>query len=116
MATFSATPSSLAKVLDELAVKVVTYRARSINEQATKNAIISPVLNQLGWDIHDLDMVTPEWRPSMPGFRGNPVDYARLTVPGRWRWLKPKRSANGSTCMRAKQRPTPRRPAWSGRS
>lgn len=82
MATASHPLSPLSAVLAELGTRVASYRIRGINEQATKNALIGPLLNQLGWDIHDLDKVTPEWRPSLPGFRGNPVDYALLAADG----------------------------------
>ncbi len=78
----SPTTPTLTRALADLAARVAIYRHRGINEQATKNAFISPLLSQLGWDIHDLDMVTPEWRPSLPGFRGNPVDYALLNADG----------------------------------
>ncbi len=82
MATASIPHSQLSAVLAELGVRVANYRIRGINEQATKNALIGPLLNHLGWDIHNLDKVTPEWRPSLPGFRGNPVDYALLADDG----------------------------------
>lgn len=72
--------SYLAATLAELAGKVGRYRGRHISEQDTKNALISVLLKSLGWDVHDLDSVTHEWRPT--SFRGNPVDYALLSEDG----------------------------------
>ena len=75
--------ADLSHMVQQLASKVAGYRARGINEQNTKNALIAPILSALGWDVHDLDLVSAEWRPQLPSFTGNPVDYALLGADGR---------------------------------
>ncbi|MEX5636817.1 restriction endonuclease [Parafrankia sp. FMc2] len=50
-------------------------RGQRIGEQNTKASLIEPVIEALGWDIHDLDEVNREYRY---GGSANPVDYALL--------------------------------------
>ena len=46
-----------------------------LGEEATKSALIVPILTALGWDTTDLDQVLPEYRYKP---KANPVDYAIL--------------------------------------
>lgn len=55
------------------------FKGAGLTEQETKNALISPILNALGWDQSNLDMVRAEYRHT-PG--SNPADYA-LILEGR---------------------------------
>jgi len=54
-------------------VKSLLTRNGQIGEENTKAALIDPVLQVLGWDIHDLDEVQREYKYKG---KGNPVDYA----------------------------------------
>ena len=54
-------------------VKNLLARNGQVGEQDTKAVLIDPVLQVLGWDIHELDDVRREYRY---GTQGNPVDYA----------------------------------------
>lgn len=54
-------------------VKSLLARNGGVNEENTKGALIDPVLQVLGWDIHDLDEMQREYRYKG---KGNPVDYA----------------------------------------
>ena len=56
-------------------IKQVRDRKERIGEEATKTALIAPLLRGLGWDTTDLDEVLPEYRHKS---RHNPVDYALL--------------------------------------
>ncbi len=46
-----------------------------LGEEQTKKAFIEPVLQGLGWDVHDPFEVHPEYKGDP---KGNPVDYALL--------------------------------------
>src|SRR5262249_36833849 len=48
------------------------YRERGLGEENAKASLIEPVLEALGWDIRDPDVVYREFRPNP---KDNPVDY-----------------------------------------
>lgn len=54
-------------------VKKLLARNGQVGEENTKAVLVDPVLQALGWDIHDLDEVQREYRYRS---QGNPVDYA----------------------------------------
>lgn len=53
--------------------KRLLARDRRLNEQNTKAVLIEPMLQALGWDIHEPDEVHREFRPNS---KDSPVDYA----------------------------------------
>lgn len=68
---------TLAATLAEVAGRIKKHGSQSIGEQNTKQALITPVLKALGWDMEDLDEVRLEFKPK-PSH--NPVDYALFMV------------------------------------
>lgn len=71
--------STLDQLRSDLALfasKLAAFRERRIHEQATKQALITPLLKSLGWDVHDPEVVCLEWQPARSQGGGNPVDYA----------------------------------------
>lgn len=50
-------------------------QGRAVGEQNTKAGLIEPIIEALGWNIHDLDEVHQEYKPTA---HANPVDYALL--------------------------------------
>ncbi len=72
----------LGEVLRQAAKWLDRYepQGKTIGEENTKVGVIAPILEGLGWDIHDPDEVRHEYR-RLPG--DNPVDYALelLRVP-----------------------------------
>jgi hypothetical protein len=54
-------------------VKSLLARNGQVGEENIKAVLIDPVLQVLGWDIHDIDDVQREYRYKN---KGNPVDYA----------------------------------------
>ncbi|WP_261555907.1 restriction endonuclease [Frankia tisae] len=69
---------TLQETLKECAERLRRYRhGQRIGEQNTKASLIEPVIEALGWDIHDLDEVNREYRF---GPSANPVDYALLLL------------------------------------
>jgi len=63
----------LREVLKTVKAKILRERERRMNEENTKNGLIDPVLEALGWNIHDNAEVDREFRAREGG---NPVDYA----------------------------------------
>lgn len=69
---------TLHDTLKECAERLGRYRSgQRIGEQNTKASLIEPVIEALGWDIHDLGEVNREYRF---GPSANPVDYALLLL------------------------------------
>ncbi len=66
----------LTEVIKEMVAKIGKFQGRDLREQNTKASLIDPVLEALGWDIHDPDEVHREYKPTT---QDKPVDYA-LTV------------------------------------
>jgi hypothetical protein len=67
----------LEQTLETVAKRVRSLLAKNghVAEENTKAALIDPILQALGWEIHDPDEVHREYRHKS---RGNPVDYASL--------------------------------------
>lgn len=61
-----------------LLAKADKWSSSNINEANTKALFIEPLLHSLGWDVHDLDMVTREYRV----YDNTAIDYA-LNVDGK---------------------------------
>ncbi|WP_018638772.1 restriction system modified-DNA reader domain-containing protein [Parafrankia elaeagni] len=66
---------TLLETLGDCVRRLERYGGQRIGEQNTKASLIEPVIEALGWDIHDLDEVNREYRY---GGSANPVDYALL--------------------------------------
>ena len=64
---------TLESSIESIIAKIARYKDRSIGEQNTKSSLIEPILESLGWDIHDADEVHHEFKPRA---RDKPVDYA----------------------------------------
>ena len=65
--------NELKATLAKVSRQVVKYQGKGLTEQDTKNALIEPVLADLGWSKTDLDLVRAEYRHTS---KDNPVDYA----------------------------------------
>jgi len=67
----------LRAILPSLTVKAKRLLAKNgqVGEENTKAVLVEPMLQALGWDIHDLEEVQREFRYKP---QGNPVDYALL--------------------------------------
>lgn len=59
--------------LRDVAEKIRRYQGKSIGEQNTKATLIEPVLDVLGWEIHDFEQVHREYKAKP---QDRPVDYA----------------------------------------
>ena len=62
----------LLRAIEDLRAKLDGLRRRSLNEAATRRIVIEPVLQALGWDMHDPDEVSYEYTT----VDGKLVDYA----------------------------------------
>lgn len=63
--------------LEDMAVKTQTYRDSLATEEATKNALVMPFIqNVLGYDVFDPSEVVPEFVADVGLKRGEKVDYA----------------------------------------
>ena len=69
----------LQTVVPRVAAVAERFAGKGISEQDTKNALIEPVLEALGWPKTDLERVRAEYRHTS---QDNPVDYA-LFAAGR---------------------------------
>ena len=69
--------TQLQKVLKEVVARITRYRGSAFNEQDTKAALIEPVLEALGWDTRDPEIVRREFKTNP---KDNPVDYALLLM------------------------------------
>jgi len=59
-----------------LAARIAELRAHTITEEATKNALILPFLQALGYDTFDPRVVIPEFTADVGMKKGERVDYA----------------------------------------
>jgi hypothetical protein len=66
----------LIDTLDRLAAKLDQQAAHIQTEEATKNALIMPVINALGYNVFDPTEVTPEFTADVGTKKGEKVDYA----------------------------------------
>ena len=67
--------SGLQKLLAVLRERIARHQGERINEHDTKAALITPMLNALGWDVEDLDQVRREYHQQATNTR---VDYALM--------------------------------------
>src|SRR5262245_2099687 len=61
--------------LRALKEKIEKRRGAPLNEENTKNALVSPLIQALGWDMGDPDEVNCEYRDKTSDL---PVDYALM--------------------------------------
>lgn len=66
----------LREVLDSLADRLDQQLPLLTNEEATKNALIMPVINALGYNVFDPTEVLPEFTADIGTKKGEKVDYA----------------------------------------
>ena len=71
----------LREVLDSLADRLDQQLPLLTNEEATKNALIMPVINALGYNVFDPTEVLPEFTADIGTKKGEKVDYA-INVAG----------------------------------
>ncbi len=64
---------NLEAVIKTVVAKIKRFKGQGFGEQNTKANLIDPILQALGWDIHDADEVHREFKPTS---RDSPVDYA----------------------------------------
>ncbi len=64
---------ALDQTLATIRERIGQHQGKGISEEATKTALVNPLLRALGWDTEDLHQVYPEY-PSV----GGRVDYALL--------------------------------------
>jgi predicted transport protein len=64
--------SNLIAVLQNLQAKLDRFRKKPLKETPTRTIFIDPILDALGWDVHDPDQVELEY----PTVDGKSVDYA----------------------------------------
>ena len=70
--------ADLLSVIKELRSKISDYKKRKLNETSTRTIVIDPVLEALGWNVRDPEVVHLEY----PTIDGKPVDYA-LKIDGK---------------------------------
>jgi hypothetical protein len=66
----------LRETLDGLADRLESQESLLTNEEATKNALIMPVINALGYNVFDPTEVLPEFTADVGTKKGEKVDYA----------------------------------------
>ena len=71
----------LREALDSLADRLEQQLPLLTNEEATKNALIMPVINALGYNVFDPTEVLPEFTADIGTKKGEKVDYA-INVAG----------------------------------
>ena len=82
--------------LDELQGLAREARAKAENitaEEATKQALVLPLIKMLGYDIHDTTEVCPEYTTGFGQKKGEKVDYS-ISVDGHQRLIIECKSAN----------------------
>ncbi len=72
----------LRETLDSLADRLEKQMPLLTNEEATKNALIMPVINALGYNVFDPTEVLPEFTADVGTKKGEKVDYA-INVNGK---------------------------------
>lgn len=88
-----------AEQIEELVSRSKTAQRQALTEEATKTAVIMPFLRALGFDVFDLNEVTPEFTADVGTKKGERVDYA-VKIDGKVAMLveaKPINTALGDT-------------------
>lgn len=65
------------QAIQETVPKIRRFQDRAIGEQNTKASLIEPMLEALGWDVRDPDVVHREFKTTS---QDKPVDYALCLV------------------------------------
>lgn len=68
-----------AERLEELSRKVSAHIGKALKEEATKNALVQPFLEVLGYDPRNIEEVEPEYDAGMSNHKDARVDYAVLS-------------------------------------
>lgn len=68
--------SSFAERIEALATRSKTAERQALTEEATKTSVILPFLQALGFDVFNLDEVTPEFIADVGVKKGEKVDFA----------------------------------------
>lgn len=64
--------------INQLAAKVEKMRPQLLTEEATKNALIMPFIQALGYDVFNPSEVVPEFTADVGTKKGEKVDYALM--------------------------------------
>lgn len=64
--------------INDLAERLLPAASKVETEEATKNALILPFIQELGYDVFDPAQVVPEFTADVGIKRGEKVDYALL--------------------------------------
>jgi hypothetical protein len=62
--------------IQQLASKAESMQGQEYTEEATKNALIMPFIQMLGYNVFDLEEVVPEFTADVGKKKGEKVDYA----------------------------------------
>ncbi len=65
--------------LREIAARIETVRGQLQTEEATKNALVMPFINALGYNVFDPSEVVPEFVADVGVKKGEKVDYAIMS-------------------------------------
>lgn len=85
--------------VNELATRSKMAERQALTEEATKTAVVMPLLQALGYDVFSLDEVTPEFNADVGTKKGEKVDFA-VKIDGQISMLvevKPISSSLGNT-------------------
>ena len=67
--------SSFAEKIEALAVRSKTAERQALTEEATKTSVVLPFIQALGFDVFNLDEVTPEFIADVGVKKGEKVDF-----------------------------------------
>lgn len=68
--------SSFAERIEALATRSKTAERQALTEEATKTSVVLPFIQALGFDVFNLDEVTPEFIADVGVKKGEKVDFA----------------------------------------
>lgn len=68
--------SNFAERIEALATRSKTAERQALTEEATKTSVVLPFIQALGFDVFNLDEVTPEFIADVGVKRGEKVDFA----------------------------------------
>ena len=63
--------------LKEISASISEQKDALLTEEATKNALIMPFINALGYNVFDPTEVVPEFTADVGTKKGEKVDYAK---------------------------------------
>lgn len=73
---------SFAEKIKKLSEKSIHASAHALTEEATKTSVIFPFIQALGFDVFNLDEVTPEYVADVGIKKGEKIDFA-LKINGK---------------------------------